>query len=315
MDSSKLAKKILILSANPKDTDRLRLHEETKVIRDELRYGDKSFAQLEERGAITATDLRREILDFEPHIIHFSGHGDSQGLMLEGKDGSSKSVPPGTLANLFEIFANAKEFEICCVVLNVCSSENQARAIAAHIDYVIGMRTSITDAAAIKFSEGFYGGLARGKEIPFSYLLGCISVEFEKPLEKSTPILIRKLDYELIEIEKRIELAPKNESLWRQKATILKKLDKNEEAAESYKMALALEPDNYKTLSQQGAVLAKDEMYEEALESYNRATELEDGDYKVWRKKGLTQVKLGQLTEASASYEKAIALEPPVPDK
>lgn len=202
MDSIKLVKKILILSANPKDTDQLRLHEEAKVIRLELKLGDKSYAPPEERGATTATDLRREILDLEPHIVHFSGHGNSQGLMLEGKDGNSKTVPPETLANLFEIFV--REFKICCVVLNVCSSENQARAIATHIDYVIGMRTTITDEAAIKFSEGFYNGLARGKTIPFSYRLGCNSVEFEKPVEKSTPVLIRKLDYELIELEKKL---------------------------------------------------------------------------------------------------------------
>ena len=312
MDSSQLVKKILILSANPKDTDQLRLHEEAKVIRLELKLGDKSYASLEERGATTATDLRREILDLQPYIVHFSGHGNSQGLMLEGKDGNSKAVPPDTLANLFKVFA--KEFEIYCVVLNVCSSENQARAIAAHIDYVIGMRTSITDAAAIKFSEGFYSGLAKGKAITFSYELGCNSIEFEKPIEKSTPILIRKLDCDLNELERKIELDPKNGSLWRQKASIQRDLDKNEESIKSYEIALTLEPDNYKTLSQQGAVLAKDEMYEEALDSYNRATALEDRDYKVWRKKGLTQVKLGQLTEASASYERAIALEPPVPD-
>ncbi|MCY7283833.1 MAG: CHAT domain-containing protein [Cyanobacteria bacterium CAN_BIN43] len=140
MDSSKQAKKILILSANPKNTDRLRLDEEVKVIRHELRLGDKSYDLPEERGAITPTDLRREILELEPRIVHFSGHGNSQGLMLEDKDGNSRTVPSETLANLFEIFA--EDFEICCVVLNVCSSENQARAIAAHIDYVIGMRTT-----------------------------------------------------------------------------------------------------------------------------------------------------------------------------
>lgn len=312
MDSSKLAKKILILSANPKDTDRLRLDKEISVIRLELRLGDKSYTLLEDRGATTTTDLQREITDIEPHIVHFSGHGNSQGLMLEGKDGNSRTVPPDALANLFKVFA--KEFEIYCVVLNICSSENQAREIAAHIDYVIGMRASITDEAAISFSEGFYRGVARGKAIPYSYQLGCSSIEFEKPVEKSTPILITKLDCKLIELEKRIELDPKNASLWRKKADILKELGRNEDSAQSYEMALTLEPGNYKTLSQQGAVLAKDEMYEEALDSYNRATDLEDRDYKVWRKKGLTQVKLGQLTEASASYERAVALEPPVPD-
>jgi hypothetical protein len=43
--------------------------------------------------------------------------------------------------------------------LNACYSEVQAKAIAQHINYVIGMNDQIEDKAAIEFVVGFYDAL------------------------------------------------------------------------------------------------------------------------------------------------------------
>lgn len=59
--------------------------------------------------------------------------------------GNSKLVDWAALAGLFALFAE----DIRCVVLNGCYSEVQARAIAQHIPYVIGMNKAIRDKAAI----------------------------------------------------------------------------------------------------------------------------------------------------------------------
>ena len=69
-------KKILILSANPKGTSQLRLDEEKREIEEGLRRAKKrELFSLKSAVAVRYRDIRRQILDYEPHILHFSGHG------------------------------------------------------------------------------------------------------------------------------------------------------------------------------------------------------------------------------------------------
>ncbi|MFM7788339.1 MAG: CHAT domain-containing protein, partial [Microcystis panniformis] len=138
-------KRILILSANPKNTAPLRLDEEMREIKEGLRRAKQRDNFVIETGqAVRYRDIRRTILDFEPNIVHFSGHGaGEEGLAFEDETGQVKLVEAQALASLFELFAD----QIECVVLNACYSEVQAKAIAEHIPYVVGMSKSIGDKA------------------------------------------------------------------------------------------------------------------------------------------------------------------------
>jgi methylmalonyl-CoA mutase, N-terminal domain len=61
--------------------------------------------------------IRQALLDVQPKIVHFSGHGTANGeLYFENATGSSHPVQPDALAALFEQFANQAE----CVVENLC---------------------------------------------------------------------------------------------------------------------------------------------------------------------------------------------------
>jgi hypothetical protein len=84
----RLMRKILILSANPKSASRLRLDEEVREI--ELGLERKKQLQFEiiSKWAVRPDDLRRALLDYEPEIVHFAGHGiGDRGLVLENNAG------------------------------------------------------------------------------------------------------------------------------------------------------------------------------------------------------------------------------------
>ncbi len=202
---------ILILAANPKGTPILRLDEEARELQNGLersRYRDQ-FA-IQQRWAVTPTEVRRALLDLKPKIVHFSGHGIGQdsspnpsptdarklnapvnsptapeGLMFENEIGQPQLVSSEALAELFGLFADHIE----CVVLNACFSEAQANAISRHIPYVVGMKRAIGDQAAIKFAIGFYDALLAGESVEFAYKLGCNSIQMEGIPEHLTPIL------------------------------------------------------------------------------------------------------------------------------
>lgn len=183
-------RKILILTANPRRTSSLRLDEEVREIDAGLRRARKrdQFV-LEQRWAVRPRDIRRAILDVEPQIVHFSGHGaGDEGLVFENETGQGKLVDAGALADLFRLFADQVE----CVVLNACYSEVQAEAITQHISYVIGMHRAIGDVAAIEFAIGFYDALGAGRSIEFAYQIGCNAIQMAGIQGHLTPILKRR---------------------------------------------------------------------------------------------------------------------------
>ncbi|MBW4570208.1 MAG: CHAT domain-containing protein [Tolypothrix carrinoi HA7290-LM1] len=192
-------KKILILSANPRNTDWLRLDEEIREIKTALRrskYRD-NFEVITE-GAVRIDDLRRALLDCEPQIVHFSGHATannnivvknnsgqlqqreayrlnspSGGIALENNSGEMQLVSTKSLTDLFKSFQNTIE----CVLLNACYSEVQAEEIHKHIYCVIGMERSIRDDAAIKFAQGFYDVIGAGRNYEDAFQLGCNNID------------------------------------------------------------------------------------------------------------------------------------------
>ncbi|MEM9905548.1 MAG: AAA-like domain-containing protein [Cyanobacteria bacterium P01_D01_bin.44] len=182
-----LTKRILILAANPKNSNRLRLDEEVREIEEGLTRSKKRHQfELIQKWAVRPRDVQRAFLEVSPYIVHFSGHGvGDNGLALEDETGQIKFVTAEALASLFKLFAT----EVKCVLLNACYSKVQAKAIAQHIPYVIGMNQSVGDKAALTFSVGFYDALGAGKSIEFAYKFACNAIHMAGIDEYSTPIL------------------------------------------------------------------------------------------------------------------------------
>jgi AAA-like domain/TIR domain/CHAT domain len=184
-------KKILILTANPRNSDKLRLDEEVREIQAGLeRARRRNEFEIVSRWAVRTEDLRRSLLDLEPEIVHFSGHGvGNNGLALEDDAGQAQLVSASALARLLGLFKNKLE----CVLLNACYSEVQAEAIHQHIDCVIGMNQAIGDRAAIKFAVGFYDALGAGRSYGDAFEFGCTAIDLEGIPESATPVLKQRV--------------------------------------------------------------------------------------------------------------------------
>ncbi|MGB3637217.1 MAG: CHAT domain-containing protein [Rivularia sp. (in: cyanobacteria)] len=180
-------KTILVLASSPTNEARLRLDKELREIDEGLRRSQhREKFTLQPKFAVRPDDLRRALLNFNPQIVHFCGHGSGEnGLILESDAGLAQLVPTQALANLFKRFATRG---LECVVLNACYSEIQANAIAEHIDYVVGMNSTIVDDAAIKFAIGFYDELGAGYSYEDAYHGGCDAIALQGIPEENTPI-------------------------------------------------------------------------------------------------------------------------------
>ena len=179
--------RVLILAANPQNTDRLRLDQEVREIQTALeasRTTDKF--EIVPRWAVRVDDLQKALLDAAPQIVHFSGHGGGeQGLVLENELGKLQMVSTKALAKLFSLFQNT----IQCVCLNACYSEIQAEAIHQSIDCVVGMNQPINDKAAIKFAQGFYQAIGANRSFESAYAFGCNAIDLDNNPDVSVPVL------------------------------------------------------------------------------------------------------------------------------
>src|SRR5689334_17186604 len=116
--------KILFLGASPTDVHPLRLSEEVREIEAEIQAGSqRDLFELDSQWAVRPSDLQRALLRFQPHIVHFSGHGSQNAeIVLEDNDGKSRPVSKQALIGLFKVLKD----NVRVIVLNSCYSQPQA---------------------------------------------------------------------------------------------------------------------------------------------------------------------------------------------
>jgi hypothetical protein len=158
--------RILILAANPRDTSRLALETEHRLLRNKMRANAQvGNCEMLFEWAARLTDLKDALAGHRPHVIHFAGHGTPDGICLEDNEGRSSSVTKAQLAQLFK--SSGEHLRL--VVLNACFSAQQAEAINESVDYVVGTNAAVADDAAVVFAAYFYEALAVGSTVRDAY--------------------------------------------------------------------------------------------------------------------------------------------------
>ena len=179
--------KILFLAANPINTTQLRLEQELRDVKIALRqsrYRDQF--DLQAVSAARINDMRQAMLDIEPQILHFSGHGEGGAIYLEDKDGNARPIGAAAFANFLTNFPSVQ-----CVVLNACYSEELGAAINTTVPFVVGMETAVEDEAAISFAVAFYDVLGSGGNYERAFRLAANALELEDKLTAANPVLVK----------------------------------------------------------------------------------------------------------------------------
>ncbi|MEV4517218.1 CHAT domain-containing protein [Dactylosporangium sp. NPDC049525] len=182
--------RILWLAANPLSTARLALDEEAREVTEKLRLArDREVFELITRWAVRPADLLQHLNEHRPHVVHFSGHGDSTGMIaLSAGEGNSRPVTTAALAEMFRIVRN----EVRIVVLNACYSDIQAQAIGQHIDHVVGMRRPIDDRSAAIFAAAFYSALGFGRSVHEAFEQGKTALMLHDMPDHDVPNLLTR---------------------------------------------------------------------------------------------------------------------------
>lgn len=185
--------KVLFLAAYP-DANPLKLDEEIRAITQKIRAAEYRDIDLISAWAVRPDDLIQTLNQHKPHIVHFSGHGSSNGEIilvdenLVNGERVSKPVSPVAIKTLFQVLKG----NVQIVLLNACYSRIQAEAIKDTIDCVIGMNSAIGDRAAITFAASFYRALGFGKSVKEAFEQGKLALLLEGIPEENIPELLHR---------------------------------------------------------------------------------------------------------------------------
>lgn len=171
--------RVLYLAATPADPAdpanqekrRLRVDDEFREIQRTIRQGrEGNKIRLESWWAVQPRDITDAMFAVEPHFVHFAGHGDArEGSIVVGDEyGFPHSIPVDGLVQAFQAAGRG----VRCVIVNACSTERLAQALAAAGLCVIGMRKPVGDPSAVRFSIGFYQAVAAGQPVETAFSAG-----------------------------------------------------------------------------------------------------------------------------------------------
>jgi hypothetical protein len=168
--------RVLVVTAHPKECAPLASPAELdKVEKALVALDGAGWVDLELLEHATRKSLRARLQQGIFHIIHFIGHGSFDpgrggAILLEDEEGRSDPVGSHELS-----VPLTEHPEIRLVVLNACHGARRTDAdpfsgitqglIQAGVPAVVAMQATVTDDAAISFSEDFYHALAKRKDL------------------------------------------------------------------------------------------------------------------------------------------------------
>lgn len=163
--------RVLLLGASSEGD--LRVGREQKRIRAAVESAlHRDLVDLDVRPAATADDLLDGVSRFRPHIVHFSGHGDADLIVLE-KELDEPHDGVGVTAQAFADAIAATDEPPLLVLLNACDSAKQIPLLVGIVaPFIIGMSAEIDDIDAISYAARFYASLANGQSVMAAHLFG-----------------------------------------------------------------------------------------------------------------------------------------------
>lgn len=219
--------RILLIRAGARGYGGLEYPAEQDSIIDAL--SNISGVQYESLDMPTRQELRRKLRVFDPHVLHFMGHGKvdedtgSGWVYLRDEKGNPDPLRAQDIAELFSGFLALR-----LVVLNTCQSARGALSANGHgsiagalvsqgVAAVIAMQFAISDQAAMAFTEEFYTRLAEGASIDDAVTEGRLAMRLKArdSFEWCTPALYMRAEAAGVLLQRgvqepadRVELAP-----------------------------------------------------------------------------------------------------------
>jgi hypothetical protein len=180
--------KVLILYSSPSTLDRLRLDREHKRIDQALKQIGHSSSEVLRRHAVTVLDVTRELSGQRFEVLHFSGHGSSDGLYVESASGNAAELLDA--AKLARIVRETQP-NLAAIVLMSCYSSDLLYHFTICAPYIVSVYGQADDDAAIEFVGIFYEEYLRSRSVvgAFNLAQNFVDENLSVSLYRKQPLL------------------------------------------------------------------------------------------------------------------------------
>lgn len=171
--------RVLYLTANPEAVETttvfpdgssetsgvwLRVDYEVRQVKEMLKKSKyRDLVVVEHLPAATTMDLLEGLNEHRPHVVHFSGHADRLGLLMENDEGTTAGDDLDF--DLLGRLLGATDDPPSLVVLNACESLAGADDLLQTVPTVVAMSNSVDDASAVVFAARFYSAIASAQSV------------------------------------------------------------------------------------------------------------------------------------------------------
>ena len=161
--------RVLVLNATPDDQVRIRTDKEAALLVEQLEMTKHPRRPLTiiQRSAVRLDQIQKELLNHEPKILQFSGHGGNGMLVFENRDGETTTLNGDVLRDIIAAYGGLE-----CLFLHACFTEEVAKTCSGHVEVIIATADSIDDEIAPKFTYAFYQALANGRSYDNAFAMG-----------------------------------------------------------------------------------------------------------------------------------------------
>lgn len=167
--------RVLYLLSNP-GMD-LRTDVEFRMVQQSLRGAKyRDLITIEQRPAATFQDLMDGLNDVNPHIVHFSGHGGKESIVMDGGITEAPTENKISFQLLFKALSST-DSKPTLLLMNACDTLEGAEEILPAVPVIIAMSDNVLDISAISFAGQFYAALASGQSVGSAFQQGKVSIE------------------------------------------------------------------------------------------------------------------------------------------
>lgn len=178
--------RIMLVVSQPVDAPAVEWIETQRILETQIKANTPAIGAERMRFKLCETSsppaVRREVQEFDPHIVHFIGHGTPNGLVFtRHQSDTSLEVPPATAYHALSSRSTR------LMILSACDTANVGNDIAplvpiaeqivqAGIPAVVANQMPISLRSVHAFCGALYGELLRGGNIDWAVNVGRIAV-------------------------------------------------------------------------------------------------------------------------------------------
>lgn len=142
---------ILFVASKPIDVGFIRFNQEYQKICDIIEKQDNCQYKIFTQLALKKEDLQNLLEKYKPNILHFSGHGDVKGLVMETRSERTTYADSIYFDNLLQSYSLEGIYFNACYSGKIIDKINKD-----YFNYGIGNNDVLNDFLAIDFAENFY---------------------------------------------------------------------------------------------------------------------------------------------------------------